>query len=152
VVQYDKTNREILTILQDDARLTWAEVGRRVGLSAPAVAERVRRLEEAGVVRGYGADLDLDVISVPVVAFVRLSLATDRYAQVTALLNDEPGVLECHHITGPEAFICKLVVPSLGHLDEFLLRFHGVCETTTNVVLSTPVRPRRPPMPPSRDD
>lgn len=151
MVPYDKTNREILRVLQRDARLTWAEVGRQVGLSGPAVAERVRRMEEAGVLLGYRAEVALSRWSHPVTAFVRIRTSADRYGQLTRLLEAEPGVIECHHVTGPESFVCKVTLESLPRLDEFLALFEGIAETTTNVVLSTSIEPRPVPLPPSRD-
>lgn len=135
----DEIGWKLLLALQEDARLSFAELGRRVGLSLPAVAERVRRLEEAGLITGYHAKLDPHKLGAPVAAFIRLRSTGDRYRQVQALARELPEVLECHHLTGGDAFIMKVVVSSIAHLEKLIGRLTPYGQTTTSIVLSSPV-------------
>ena len=136
----DATGWELLEALQEDARMSFTELGRRVGMSAPAVAERVRRLEEAGIITGYHAQINTEKIGYPLLAFTRLSSTGDRVEAICALLNEMPEVLECHRITGDDCFIIKLAVSSVTHLEDLLNRFGPYGRTTTSIVLSSPVR------------
>ena len=138
----DATGWQILQALQEDARISFSELGRRVGLSAPAVAERVRRLEEAGVISGYHAQVNMEKIGLPLSAFIRVNSTNDRYILISALARELPEVLECHRITGDDCFIIKLAVSSVTHLEELLNRFGPYGRTTTSIVLSSPVRRR----------
>ena len=138
----DATGWELVEALQEDARLPFSELGRRVGMSAPAVAERVRRLEEAGIITGYHAEINTEKIGYPLLAFTRLSAPGDKVGAICALLNELPEVLECHRITGDDCFIIKLAVSSVTHLEELLNRFGPYGRTTTSIVLSSPVRRR----------
>jgi Lrp/AsnC family leucine-responsive transcriptional regulator len=135
----DEIGWKLLLALQEDARLSFAELGRRVGLSLPAVAERVRRLEEAGLITGYHAKLDPHKLGASVAAFIRLRSTGDRYRQVQALARELPEVLECHHLTGGDAFIMKVVVSSIAHLEKLIGRLTPYGQTTTSIVLSSPV-------------
>ncbi len=142
----DDVNARILTALSANPRLAMAELGRRAGLSPPAVTERVRRLEETGVIRGYSLDLDPTFLGLPIIAFVRVRPNPGRLAKIVELAPHIPEVAECHRITGDDCFIIKLHVPDLGQLDRVLDQFllHGT--TTTSIVQSTPVPPRQPPL------
>jgi len=143
----DDVNRRILAELDRDPRLPMAELGRRVGMSSPAVTERVRRLEETGVVRGYRLDLDPAALGLPLTAFVRVRPNPGRLPVVADLARAIPEVSECHRITGEDCFILKLHLPAMDQLDRVLDRFllHGT--TTTSIVQSTPVPPRSLPLP-----
>lgn len=135
----DPINRRILEALRRDARLTFAELGREVGLSAPAVVERVRRLEEAGVIRGYHADVELPGAAREVFAFVRMKVARERYARLVALAERLEEVLECHHVSGEDAFVLKVGVPTVAQLEALITRLSAYGPTMTAVVLSSPV-------------
>ena len=139
----DSIDRELLCALQGDARLTYAELGRRVGLSAPAVAERVRRLETSGVVTGYHAIVDLKRAGYGIVGFVRLSSPVELAPQLERLAVDTPEVLEFHRVTGTEGFVMKVGVTSIEHLDHVVLKFLPYGQTTTSIVLSSPVTWRK---------
>ena len=106
----DNVGWQILTALQEDARLSFAELGRRVGLSLPAVAERVRRMEEAGIITGYSAKIDVNKIGLSIMAFIRVSTSGDKYPTVISLASKMPEVVECHHLTGTDSFIMKVVI------------------------------------------
>ncbi len=133
----DDTGWQILRILQENARLSFAEVGRRVGLSLPAVSERVRRLEEAGIIRGYRAEVDPAKIGLPLTVFVRLITTPQQYPRVRALVAERAGILECHHVTGSDSFILKIVIGSMAELEELLGELSFCGQTVTSIVLSS---------------
>ncbi len=143
----DAVNVRLLEELQGDPRLTMTELGRRVSMSSPAVTERVRRLEEAGVIRGYCLDLDPAALGLPLAAYVRVRPNPGRLPEVAELARRIPEVVECHRITGEDCFILKVHLPAMDQLDRLLDRFllHGV--TTTSIIQSSPVPPRLPPLP-----
>jgi Lrp/AsnC family transcriptional regulator, leucine-responsive regulatory protein len=143
----DPVNIRLLEELRNDPRLTMTELGRRIGMSSPAVTERVRRLEETGVIRGYFLDIDPAALGLPLAAYVRVRPNPGRLPEVAELARRIPEVVECHRITGEDCFILKVYLPSMDQLDRLLDRFllHGV--TTTSIIQSSPVPPRLPPLP-----
>jgi Lrp/AsnC family transcriptional regulator, leucine-responsive regulatory protein len=138
----DETNRAILAELQHDARLSLAELGRRVGLSSPAVAERVQRLERDGVITGYHAEVDPRAVGYDLGVVIRVRPAPRQIPKVADLARDTPEVVECQRITGEDCFIMKAHVRSVEHLEEIIDRFVIFGQTTTSLVQSAPV-PRR---------
>ncbi|MBC6941757.1 MAG: Lrp/AsnC family transcriptional regulator [Xanthomonadales bacterium] len=140
--QLDAIDWQILTALQDDGRLSYTELGRRIGLSTPAAAERVRQLEAAGVIRGYRADVDLARIGRPVLAIVRMSVVGDVFTRVTAAIRASPEVLECHRGTGADSFTIKAAVASIEDLEHLIDRLTPFGTTSTSIVLSSPVPSR----------
>ena len=141
-VLLDDTNRLLIGELQADARLSMAELGRRVGLSAPAVAERVQRLEQAGVIIGYRAEVDPRAIGYAVAAVVRVRPATRQLPKIPEIARETPEVVECHRITGEDCFFVKLHLRSIEDLEEILDRFVLYGQTTTSIIHSSPVAPR----------
>jgi len=142
-VDLDVTDWRLLRELQDSARLTYTELGRRVGLTQPAVAERVRRLEEGGVITGYHAALDPRTLGRPLLAFVRVTLArADRSAALGAAVREWSEVIECHRITGENCYIMKIALTSVEHLEAFINRVTQYGEPITSIVLSSPVSRR----------
>ncbi len=139
VKSLDETAWKILTELQNDARLSFAELGRRVGLSTPAVAERVRNLEAVGVITGYRAEIDLRKVGLPILAIIRLSAVGDVLPRITAAVRAMPEVLECHRGTGADSFVMKVAVSSVGHLEALIDRLTPFGTTSTSIVLSSPV-------------
>lgn len=133
----DPIGKKILSIMQQKARISFSDLGRKVGLSTPAVTERVRKLEEGGVVLGYHAVLDAAKVGFPVTAFVHLTTPAQNYPVVTALLKGMDEVLECHHISGEESFILKTVVPSVEHLESLVEKLSPYGRTKTSIVLSS---------------
>ena len=123
-----------------------AELGRRIGLSAPAVAERVQRLERAGVIRGYQADLDPAALGYPVAAVVRIRPAPGQLQRIPEIARETPEVGECHRITGEDCYLVRLHLHSIDDLEEILDRFTPFGMTTTSIVHSTPVPRRGPPL------
>jgi Lrp/AsnC family leucine-responsive transcriptional regulator len=138
----DQTNRRILAELQADARLTLAELGRRVGLSPPAVAERLQRLETDGVIRAYQADIDPRALGLALTVVIRIRPAPGQLANVAELSRETPEVVECHRVTGDDCFFIKAHVRDVTHLEEVIDRFVVLGQTTTSIVQSSPV-PRR---------
>lgn len=138
----DAKGWELLRELQADARLSFAELGRRVGLSTPAVAERVRNLEAAGVISGYRAELDLKKLGLPILAMIRISAVGDVLPRITAVVRAMPEVLECHRGTGADSFIMKVAVASVAHLETLIDRLTPFGTTSTSIVLSSPVERR----------
>ena len=138
----DHVSWQILVELQQNARISFAELGRRVGLSSPAVTERVRRLEDAGIITGYHAAVDLHCIGRPIQAIIRLGNPRDRGEQVIALVKKMPEVLECHRITGKESYVIKVAVASVEHLEHLIGQLEPCGLTTTSLILSSPVPER----------
>ena len=138
----DPTNVTLLAELQDDARLTLAELGRRVGLSSPAVAERLQRLQDTGVITGYRATVDPRAVGYALGAILRIRPAPRQIAKVAEIAQRTPEVVECHRITGEDCFFIKAHVRSVEHLEEMIDRFTPFGQTTTSIVQSSPVNRR----------
>jgi len=141
----DDVNTRVLGELAGDGRVSMAELGRRVGLSAPAVAERVQRLERAGVITGYRAELDPAALGFPVSAVVRIRPAPGQLQRVREIAAETPEVGECNRITGDDCYLLRLHLRSIDELEEVLDRFTPHGQTTTSIVHSTPVPRRGPP-------
>lgn len=135
----DAISWKLLRLLQENARRSFSELGREVGLSPPAVAERVRRLEEAGIITGYYAAVDPARIGAALLAFMRLSDVGDRGERVAALAREMPEVLECHRVTGGDSYILKVAARSIGHLETIIDRLTPYGQVTTSLVLSSAV-------------
>jgi Lrp/AsnC family leucine-responsive transcriptional regulator len=142
----DDTNRRIVEELQADARLSMAELGRRVSLSPPAVAERVQRLERAGVVTGYHAAVDPKAIGFPLAAVVRVRPASRQLHKIPEVAREIPEVVECYRITGEDCFFVKLHLRAMEDLEPILDRFVLYGQTTTSIIHSAPVGPRPLPL------
>ena len=142
----DDVNLRILAELQTDGRVGMAELGRRVGLSAPAVSERVQRLERAGVITGYRAELEPGALGYPISAVVRIRPSPGQLRRIPEIARETQEVAECHRITGEDCYLLRLHLRSIDELEEILDRFtpHGL--TTTSIVHSTPVPRRGPPL------
>ncbi len=141
-LELDGVAWRILIELQEDARLSFSELGRRVGMTAPAVAERVRRLEERGIIRGYRLELDVERLGLPLQALVRLANRGASSQEITRTIRELPEVLECHHVTGEDCYVLKVAVPSMRQLEALLERLLRFGSTTTSIVISTPVTRR----------
>ena len=140
--QIDATDRSLLSELQDDARLTHAELGRRVGLSPPAVTERVRRLTDEGIIRGFHADVDPTALGYQLSVIVRVRPSPRQIAKVADLARETPEVVECHRITGEDCFFVRAHVRDVEHLEDVIYRFAFFGQTTTSVMQTSPVRRR----------
>ena len=143
----DERNVKLLRLLRDDPRMGISEMARRVGMSAPAVRERVQRLEEAGVIRSYRLEIEPRALGYPICAFVRVRPMPGKIAKIAELAQRLPQVVECHRITGEDCFILRVYLESLDDLDRILDRFLDVGQTTTSLLQSSPVPLRDLPLP-----
>jgi Lrp/AsnC family transcriptional regulator, leucine-responsive regulatory protein len=142
----DEINRRLLDELQSDGRVAFAELGRRVGLSAPAVAERVGRLEREGVITGYRAEVDPRAIGYPLAAVVRVRPFARQIHKIPEIAAQTPEVVECERITGEDCFLLRLHVREMEDLEPVLDRFTPFGQTTTSIVHSSPVARRALPL------
>jgi Lrp/AsnC family leucine-responsive transcriptional regulator len=139
MIDLDDINIEILDVLQLDGRISYRELGERVGLSAPAVTERIRRLEELGVIKGYRAVVDYEMLGFPLLCVIRLNARRG----VDEVIQAMPEVIESNRVTGSESHVVRVRARSTGHLEELLHELWEYGDSTTNIVTSSPV-PRRP--------
>ncbi len=146
-IELDKVDTAILRALQTNGRQSIADLARGVSMSHSATAERVRRLEEAGVISGYGAQVDPEQLGYSVLAFVRLRYPSSVYDPLHKLLAGLPEVVEAHHVTGDDCFIMKVVATSMKHLEQVSGRIGQLGSVTTSIVYSSalPARPLLPP-------
>ena len=142
----DAVNLRLLEELRADGRLTVAELGRRVSMSGPAVAERVQRLERAGVITGYHAEVDPRAVGFPIAAIVRIRPAPGQLTRIPDVARKTPEVAECYRITGEDCYLLRLHLRSIDELEELLDRFTPYGQTTTSIVHSAPVTRRGPPL------
>jgi Lrp/AsnC family transcriptional regulator, leucine-responsive regulatory protein len=127
--------------------MSMAALSRRVGMSSPAVTERVRRMEEAGVIVGYRLDIDPKALGLPVAAYIRVRPSPGQLPKIAALAEQIAEVVECHRVTGEDCFIIKVHLPAMDQLDRILDRFLLYGMTTTSIIQSSPVPPRSLPLP-----
>ena len=139
----DALDLRILTELQIDGRASFAELGRRVGLSAPAVTERVQRLECAGVITGYHAEVDPQALGFPVTVMVRIRPAIRELQRIGKIADEIPQIVECYRMTGEDCFYFTMHLRAVAELEPILDRFTPYGQTTTSLIQSAPV-PRRP--------
>lgn len=138
-LQIDATGWRLLRLLQENARQSFRQIGEAIGLTAPAVTERVHRLEDAGVITGYHAEIDLAKVGLPIMAFVHLTSNSYQSAMLRKVVVDLPEVIECHCITGSESYLLKVAVTSVPRLEGFLFALKDYGEVRTSLVLSTQV-------------
>lgn len=138
----DATDWRILDALQAQGRASFTELAKAVSMSASAVTERVRRLEEAGVIKGYTAVVDPERLGLPILALVRLRYPTGNYKPFHDLLDTTPEIVEAHHVTGDDCFVLKVTARSMRHLEEVSGKIGGLGSVTTSVVYSSPLPSR----------
>jgi Lrp/AsnC family transcriptional regulator, leucine-responsive regulatory protein len=143
----DTINIRLLEELQHDPRVTMAELGRRIGMSSPAVTERVRRMEEAGIIGGYAVIINPTPLGLPIAAYIRIRPYAGQLPQIADLARRIPEVVECHRITGEDCFLIKVHIPAMDQLDRILDCFLQYGSTTTSIIQSTPLPLRPPPLP-----
>ena len=141
-VELDELDLRLLDALQRTARSTFTELGQIVGLKAPAVHDRVKRLEQRGYIRGYSAQLDATRLGLNLIAFVSCYTSPDcAYDEFTRRLSEMPEICEVHSVAGEESFLCKVATRSTQHLDDLLARLKatpGMARTRTTIVLGIP--------------
>lgn len=145
----DGIDVRILRALCEDARVTMADLARAVGLSSPSVTERVRRLEEAGIVRGYGARLDPKALGLHLSAYIRVRPMPGQLRKVVEVLDGLEAIVECDRVTGEDCFVAKARVRSVEDLETVIDRISPYAMTNTSIIQSSPVQGRLPPLPTS---
>lgn len=143
----DPVNVRLLDELSRNPRITMSELGRRLGMSSPAVTDRVQRLEAGGIITGYRVELDPRELGWPVAAFVRIRPGPGQLKRIAELAQKTPEVVECHRITGEDCFLMKVYVTEIDKLEDVLDRFLMYGQTTSSIVQSSPVPARPLPLP-----
>ena len=143
----DAIDAQILDALTDDARISVAELARTVGLSSPSVSERVKRLEEAGVIEGYTAKINPKALGLPIAVWLRIRPMPGQLKKVAALLQGLPEIVECDRITGEDCFVARAHVKSIEDLEGLIDEVIPYAMTNTSIIQSSPVRRRLPPIP-----
>ena len=139
----DDTGWQLLRALQQNARLSYSEIGQRVGLSSPAVAERIHRMEDAGIISGYHVELNRSKLGYPITAIIRMSTSPgDQCTRFATFVQEIPEVLECYRVTGSDSLIMKVMASSVEHLESLIDRLSAHGQLTTSMVLSAPVTRR----------
>lgn len=136
----DKIDLKILNALQEDARLSYRALGRRVALSSPAVAERVRKLEVAGVIQGYHARIDPGALGYQVEALMTVCYPAHLSKRMYKLAQTTPEIMECFHVSGHGSVVLRVVAKSTGQLEQLMLKVQQIGTTETSIVLSVPFR------------
>lgn len=145
VQSLDAVDRSIVEALAADSRLSLKELAARAGLSSPSCSERLRRLEERGVLAGYSAEVALEALGYPLQAIVRVRPLPGMLHIVEKLIQETPEITECDKVTGDDCFICRMAVRSMGDLDRILDKISEKSQTNTSLIKSTPVKRRLPP-------
>jgi Lrp/AsnC family leucine-responsive transcriptional regulator len=143
-IELDSISWRLIESLQHNARLSFAELGRKVGLSTPAVAERIHRLEDAGIISGYHASLNMSKVGAPIRVLVRLTIPGGdlQISRTVTAIKELSEISRCHRITGDESFVIEANVVSIRHLEALIDRLSGLGATSTSTILSSPVERR----------
>ncbi|WMS41103.1 Lrp/AsnC family transcriptional regulator [Acuticoccus sp. MNP-M23] len=150
-IALDVTDARILRELASDARIATSELARRIGLSAPSVGDRIRRLEEIKVISAYRAVVMPAAIGLPISAYVRITPLPGAFDTVADIVRESPEIVECDRVTGDDSYIAKAHLRSMAHLEDLVDRLGGHAQTHTSIVQSTPVSRRLPPLPGPED-
>jgi Lrp/AsnC family leucine-responsive transcriptional regulator len=146
----DAVDAKLLGALSDNARISIAELARLVPLSAPSVTERIKRLEEAGVIAGYGARISPEALGLPIAAWLRIRPTPGQLSKVAEILRGLPAIVECDRVTGEDCFIARAYVKSVGELEWLIDQIIPYATTNTSIIQSSPVARRLPPIGPQR--
>lgn len=147
----DITDIRILKILQQEARISMKELGARVNLTSPAVSERIKRLEESGVIEGYTAVINPKKLNLHVEAIVHVAMKVSAHKRFKKMAAEEREIIECYHVTGEDCMTVKVVCETTHRLEEILDKIQAIGDTRTAIILSTPLK-RKPIVPPNAED
>ncbi|MDW7661216.1 MAG: Lrp/AsnC family transcriptional regulator [Bacillota bacterium] len=136
----DTTDLRILKILQNDGRISMKELGHRVNLTSPAVSERVKRLEENGVIEGYTAIVNPKKLNLYVEAIVHVGMKVSAHARFKKFTHEEPSIIECHHVTGEDCMTVRVVCRNTHELETILDKIQAIGSTKTSIILSSPLK------------
>jgi Lrp/AsnC family leucine-responsive transcriptional regulator len=139
---FDNIGLKILSTLQKNARISFSDLGRRVGLSSPAVAERIHRMEEAGFIKEYRAVIDPEKVGFPITAFISVTASVGKLNELDDIVKSIPEVIEGYHLSGAEDLLLKIVAATMTHLEDIINHIGNFGETKTSLVLSSPVTSR----------
>lgn len=141
VKKLDETDRKIIEILQEDGRISMKDLGKLIGLTSPAVSERIKRLENCGIISGYKAIINPDALGRNIKAFIHISLpGSQSYAEFLENAKSDPRIVECHHITGDDCSLLKVLVRNMQELENVIDSIKKIGSTKTSVILSTPIQ------------
>ena len=143
----DAADHKLLAAITDNARISLADLGRFLGMSPQSAADRLRRLEDVGVIAGFTAVLDTEALGLPVGAYIRVRPAMGELPRIAALLKDIPEIVECDRITGEDCFMAKVFVPRIADLERVIDRLIPYAQTNTSIIQSSPVIRRAPKYP-----
>ena len=141
VKKLDETDRKIIEILQEDGRISMKDLGKLIGLTSPAVSERIKRLENCGIISGYKAIINPDALGRNIKAFIHISLpGSQSYAEFLENAKSDPRIVKCHHITGDDCSLLKVLVRDMQELENVIDSIKKIGSTKTSVILSTPIQ------------
>lgn len=144
--EIDQIDRRIVELLESEGRTSLADIGKSVGLSGPAVGERLRSLQENGVITGYSAGVNLRKFGYTIQALVRIKPRSGQIHIVEHMINEQPRFMACDRVTGDDCYVARLVLKDISELDDILLPFHDRAETNTAIVKSSIFSDRLPPL------
>ncbi|MCW8090888.1 Lrp/AsnC family transcriptional regulator [Alteromonas sp. ASW11-130] len=146
----DYLDAAIIGVLEHDARASLADIGKQVGISGPAVGERLRRLRESGVIETFGVNINLKTLGFTLQALVRIKPRSGHLRKVEAIIAEQNRFLWCDRVTGEDCFIAKLALVDVAELDDILFELHDYAETHTSIVKSSIISSRLPPVLPHK--
>lgn len=135
----DHTDYKILELMQSQGRISMKDLGYKVGLTAPAVSERVKKMEETGIIKGYKADIDFAKLGKTVSAFIDLGMQPEDYDEFLAFATSNDLIVECHHVTGSDSLIIKVLVDDIIGLESLIDKIKKYAKTNTSIILSSPI-------------
>ncbi|WP_424969297.1 Lrp/AsnC family transcriptional regulator [Dinoroseobacter sp. S76] len=144
----DQTDRRIVEILESQGRTSLSDIGKEVGLSGPAVGERLRGLQQDGYVTGFSAGVDLRRFGYTIQALVRIKPRSGQLRNVERMIEEQPRFVSCDRVTGDDCYVARLMLRDVAELDEIILPLHDRAETNTSIVKSCIFEPRLPPLDP----
>lgn len=135
----DNTDYKILEILQANGRISMKDLGQSVGLTAPAVSERVKKMEDQGIIYGYRAIIDFSKLGKTIMAFIDLSMPSENYHRFLEFAKNSDLIVECHHVTGGDSLIIKVLVDDILALEGIIDEIKKYAKTNTSIILSSPI-------------